>query len=593
MMTFDTRPQTKKPSLCLNAPAGSRRTAHGRLKSPLAPLCAAMLLLVLAPLAAQAAPNSGTMLQQLQPVTPPAPSPSGTGLTIQGPSTGKLPESAPFPVTAILIAGNAKIDTKTLHALVADSEGHSITLPQLGELAERITQYYRDHGYPLARAYIPAQIIDSGVVKIEVMEAKYDKIQLDNRSGVDDGLLNDTLSTLHSGQTIGQAGLDHALLLLSDIPGLAVNSTLKPGGTVGTSDLQVGVDADQAVTGNLVVDDYGNRYTGRPRAGGTINWLNPLHHGDVLSLSGLTAGSDLNYGRLSYESLVNGLGTRFGAAYSALDYMLSESLSALNAHGTAQVGSVWGRHPLIRSRDFNLYTQIQYDRLDLRDRVDVSGIKTYRHLDNGTVSVSGDARDTLLSGGINTWIVGWTGGNVGFDNPDAQVSDAASAKTQGLFSKWNANVSRLQSLNEKDALYLAFAGQWAQDNLDSSKKMVVGGPYTVRGYDMGAVSGDSGYIGTAELRHDLWSGPFGQFQAVGFIDSAQVTINRNPWSAGSNRATLSGAGAGLNWLGPKLHWVGASQLSARAFVATPVGPVPELVGKTDDVRAWLEMGMGF
>lgn len=195
-------------------------------------------------------------------------------------------------------------------------------------------------------------------------------------------------------------------MLLSDIPGVAATSTLRPGATVGTSDLVVDAAAAPAVTGNLVVDDYGNRYTGRPRTGGTVNWITPLHHGDVLSLSGLTAGSDLNYGRLSYESLVNGHGTRFGAAYSALDYALSGSLSALNSHGTAQVGSVWGRHPLIRSRDFNLYGQVEYDRMDLRDRVDASGIKTYRHIDNGTVSLSGDARDTLLSGGVNTWMLG-------------------------------------------------------------------------------------------------------------------------------------------------------------------------------------------
>ena len=227
----------------------------------------------------------------------------------------------------------------------------------------------------------------------------------------------------------------------------------------------------------------------------------------MLSLSGLTAGSDLNYGRLAYETLVNGRGTRLGAAYSALDYCLSGSLSALQAQGTAQVGSAWARHPLVRSRDFNLYAQVEYDRMELRDRIDASGIKTYRHLDTGTVSVSGDARDTLLSGGINTWVLGWTGGHVGFDNPDAQAADAATAKTQGTFSKWNANLSRLQSLTPKDGLYLAFAGQWAQSNLDSSKKMIVGGPYTVRGYDMGAVSGDTGYIGTAELRHDLGSGP--------------------------------------------------------------------------------------
>ncbi len=559
------------------------------------PLLAA--LLALAPLAAQAAdsvtPGSGTMLQQIQPVKPPEPSTTGTGLIIESQGAGKLPPSAPFAVKTIRISGNDKIDTQTLHALIADTEGKNITLTQLGELAARITDYYHAHDYPLARAFIPAQTIQSGIVRIEVMEAHYGKIKLDNQSQVGDSLLHDTLSPLQSGQTIGQSGLDHALLLLSDIPGVVPHTTLKPGDTVGTSDLLVNTETRQGVTGNLVVDDYGNRYTGRPRAGGTVNWINPLHHGDVLSLSGLTAGSGMNYGRLSYESLVNGRGTRLGASYSALDYELSGSLSSLNAHGTAQVASVWGKHPLIRSRDFNLYGQIEYDRMELRDRIGISDIKTYRHLDNGTLSISGDARDSLLSGGVNAWVLSWSGGHVGFDNPDAQSSDAATEKTQGLFSKWNAGLSRLQSLTQQDALYLAFAGQWARDNLDSSKKMIVGGPYTVRGYDMGVISGDTGYIGTAELRHDLGSGRFGQFQLVGFIDSAQVTVNQNPWAASTNRATLSGAGGGINWLGPKLNWVGASQLSTRAFIATPVGPVPELVGKTDSIRVWLEMGMGF
>ncbi len=514
-------------------------------------LLAAML--VLAPLSALAvnpvAPGSGNMLQQIQPVKPPAPSPTGPKLNIERQDVGKLPPSAPFAVKTIQITGNDKINTKTLHDLVADTEGKSITLPQLGELAVRINDYYHSHGYPLARAFIPAQTIATGVVRIEVMEAKYGKIQLDNQSGVDDSLLNESLSSLQAGQTIGQSGLDHAMLLLSDIPGVAANSTLKAGGTTGTSDLLVNASSAQAVTGNVMVDDYGNRYTGRPRGSGTVNWINPLHHGDVLSVSGLTSGSGVNYGRLSYESLVNGHGTRLGASYSALDYELSGALAAINAHGTAQVGSVWGKHPLIRNRDFNLYGQVEYDRMELRDRIDVSGIKTYRHIDNGTLSVSGDARDSLLSGGVNTWILGWSGGHVGFDNPDAQAADVSTVKTQGMFSKWNVNLSRLQSLTQSDGLYLAFAGQWAQDNLDSSKKMIVGGPYTVRGYDMGAVSGDTGYIGTAEIRHDLGSSRFGQFQAVGFIDSAQVTVNQNPWARGTNRATLSGAGGGLNWLG--------------------------------------------
>ncbi len=197
-----------------------------------------LFLLILSPLTALAAdsvaPGAGSMLQQLQPVKPTAPSSTGTGLTIEREGGGQLPPSAPFIVKTFLISGNEKIDTPTLHALVADTEGKSITLSRLSELAARITDYYHSHGYPLARAFIPAQTIQSGSVRIEIMEAHYGKIKLDNRSRVSDTLLQNTLSPLQNGQTIEQSGLDRSLLLLSDIPGVAAHTLLKAGEQVGT-----------------------------------------------------------------------------------------------------------------------------------------------------------------------------------------------------------------------------------------------------------------------------------------------------------------------------------------------------------------------
>jgi hemolysin activation/secretion protein len=294
----------------------------------------------------------------------------------------------------------------------------------------------------------------------------------------------------------------------------------------------------------------------------------------------------MNYGRIAYESLLNGQGTRLGGAYSALHYVLGGSLAPLNGHGTAQVESLWAKHPLVRSRDANLYGQIEYDRMQLRDHIDASELRSDRQVGSWTASLSGDARDALLSGGVNIWNLGWTAGRVGFDDSAAQLADAASARTQGGFSKWSASLARLQGLSQKSALYLSFSGQWANANLDPSKKMIVGGPYTVRAYDMGAVSGDSGYVGTAEFRHDLGAAWQGQWQAVAFIDSAHVTVNEHLWAAGVNSARLSGAGVGLNWTGPE-------QWSAKVYVAAPVGSTPALVASTASARAWIEIGKGF
>jgi hemolysin activation/secretion protein len=151
-------------------------------------------------------------------------------------------------------------------------------------------------------------------------------------------------------------------------------------------------------SGIASIDEYGNRYTGRTRGGATVSLIDPFDHGDFLSLAGLSSGEDLNYGRLSYESTVNGSGTRVGGAFSALHYKLGEPLQALDGHGTAQVASLWAKQPLIRSQNVDLYAQLQYDRLTLHDALDASALKTDRHLDNGTASLTGDARDGLLAG---------------------------------------------------------------------------------------------------------------------------------------------------------------------------------------------------
>jgi hemolysin activation/secretion protein len=336
----------------------------------------------------------------------------------------------------------------------------------------------------------------------------------------------------------------------------------------------------------VTVDNDGNRYTGRARAGGEVAIYDPLHHGDVLDANVLSSGKDLNYGRLSYDFLLDGPGTHLGGSYSALHYVLGDSLASLEGHGTAEVESLWVRHPLVRTSSLNLYGQLQFDRKELRDNIDVSAIHTNRHLTNWTASLAGDWRDGLLSGGTNSWSAQWVRGRVGFDDTKAQLADAATARTQGPFSQWDATLARLQRLGTVDALYVALSAQWANANLDASQKMVAGGRYTVRAYDMSAVSGDTGVEGSVELRHDLRPGWHGQWQAVAFFDAEQVTINKNVWTTGKNDATLRGTGVGL-------AWTRADRWSARAYVAARLGTPPALIGSASLIRGWLEISKGF
>lgn len=554
----------------------------------LKPLVAA---LALASLQAQAqvqqgVPNSGTILQQVQPALPPAPPSKAPTLQVAPQAQGGLPASAPFQVDAIRIVGNTAFSTETLHALIAEAEGKSVTLPQLEALAARITAHYQRNGFPLSRAVIPAQTIAGASVTIQVLEARYGAVRVNNSSQVGNPLLDATAAGLQGGQGIGERGLDRTLLLLSDIPGVGVNAILKPGTDVGTSDLDIVTSHNPAAFANLALDNAGNRYIGRARLSGSVNLFNPLHRGDILNATVVSTGERMNYGRLSYDTLINGAGTRAGAAYSAVRYKLGDQVRALDANGTADVASAWVKHPLIRARQANLYVQLQYDDKQLRDRVDLTGVRTDRDLANWVLSLNGDMRDGLLGGGVSSWSLSWTAGDVDFEDAAARAADARSARTEGSYAKWNANFSRIQALGQRNVLSLNLAGQWSDGNLDSAEKLSIGGPYMVRAYDVGALSGDTGYFASIELRHDLGLFAAGRWQATAFVESARTRINRDAWIRGENRATLSGAGGGLAWDGP-------DQWRASLSLATPIGGESPLVASQASARAWLVANKAF
>lgn len=557
------------------------------LRPNLKPLAAAMLLAAAQAHAQQAGvPNAGTILQQQQPVTPPAPQSTRPSLQVRQAGAPALPNTAPFQIKAIRIVGNAAFSTDTLRALVADAEGKTVTLPDLEGLAGRITAYYQRHGFPLSRAIVPAQTIADGQVTLQVVEARYGAVRLNNASRVDDGLLAATLASLRRGDAIAERDLDRALLLLSDVPGVGVDATIKPGADVGTADLDVTTTRAPAVFANVVADNAGNRYIGRARLGATFYLTNLLRHGDVLDAGVISTGRGMDYGRLGYETLLSGQGTRAGAAVSSVHYRLQNGVEVIDAHGTATVGSVWIKQPVLRARQANLYGQLEYDDKRLHDRIGVTDTRTDRRLGDWTLSLNGDLRDAVFDGGVTTWSLGLTSGRTRFDDAVAQAADAQSARTRGHFSKWNVNGAHLQRLGASDTLALNIGGQWTDKNLDSAEKMTVGGPYTVRAYDVGAVSADTGYTASVEWRHDLGAFAGGGWQILGFADSARVTINRDPWTKSQNTARLSGAGVGLAWNGPDL-W------RASLSVAAPIGAVPALLGHQPSARGWISVNKAF
>jgi hemolysin activation/secretion protein len=179
-----------------------------------------------------------------------------------------------------------------------------------------------------------------------------------------------------------------------------------------------------------------------------------------------------------------------------------------------------------------------------------------------------------------------TAGQLDFQNGTAEAVDFSTAKTRGGYAKLNVSLARLQGLTQSTSLYAAFNGQIADKNLDSSEQFFVGGPNSVRAYDVGAVGGAMGALVSLELRHNLSAPLPGAWQAIAFVDSGVVRVYKNVFEVGENSATLSGAGVGLNWVGPR-GWAVSGSLAA------PLGRVPMLTGDTASSRLWIEIHKAF
>lgn len=530
-------------------------------------------------------PNSGQLLQQV-PQAPTVPPSSNLGLTIEPQNATPADNTTSFPVRSIVITGNTALPTATLHALVASSEGKTLTLNDLNALADRISDAYHQQGYPLATAYVPPQAIKDGVVRIDVAEARYGTVSLNNQSRVSTRVLDSTLAALQPGQPITEYPLERTLLLLSDIPGATASSTLKPGQQVGTSDLLVDIAPQQRYTGEVGVDDFGNKYTGRVRGNGSFNVNGLFDQGDALNVNAMTSGNGMTYGRLGYQYLLNGEGTTLGASISGLDYHLGDDLSALEAHGSAFVGSVVLAHPLIRNTRGNLFGQVEFDYRKLNDNIDIIGIQNDRQTSSWTATLAGDELDAT---GVINARASLTYGILAANNLQTDYIDQLGTDTAGHYVKLALSLSRLQQLARHDALYFGFSGQTASKNLDTSEQFYLGGPDSVRGYDVGVLAGAQGYLATLEYRHDaVFSRVPGVWQFSAFVDSGWVQQYKDPFVPGPNTGQLSSAGVGVQWSGPYRVMLSVS-------VAVPFGKRPELLGSNTSrsTHAWLQFRKGF
>ena len=535
---------------------------------------------------AQARPDAGQTLESVHP--PPAVPDRNPAAAL--PPEPERPAMIALDERSVLvrhwhITGAHIFPVADLETLIREYRGQSLTMAELNAVAGRITTYYRKHGYLLSRAYVPAQTVRDGNVEIAVIEGHLAEIDVTNTSPASGHLITKHLEHLRSMGAVEGQTIERSLLLLSDLPGVEVRSTLMPGATVGTSNLDVQVRGTDRLSGSVDADSFGNRYTGQYRAGGTLNVNDPFHYGDLLTLRADSSGPDMNYGRVAWQTPLGGNGLKAGVAGSDLDYRLGKEFKSLDAHGTAEVYTLWTAYPVIRTLYRNLAVQLSYDDKHLDDRVDSTDSNSHKTLGVLTLGLSGDRTDGVLGGGVSVYSLNLITGDLRLDPVTAAIDRGAGGHhTEGRYNKLAFSYSRTQTVTDELVLYTALTGQVSSKNLDTSETQSLGGAYGVRAYPQNEATGDDVAMLNVELR---WKQPnLPELQTIGFFDAGTTRLNHSPLPADTNnRRTLVGEGFGF-------QWARANRFALKTYLAWR-STAPPVTDIDRHPRIWLEFAQYF
>jgi len=527
---------------------------------------------------AQQRPDAGRVQRDSAPPVLQAPKES-PGLRIESEADAVTEAGGPQArVTQVEFSGNTLLTEEILQSAIADLLGKPLDLAGLRALAQRVSDRYAAAGYTFTKAYLPPQELKDGVLKIAVLEGRYGKITVEGETRLASASLS-FLDGLSSGDPIESARLERRLLVLSDQPGVKMSPLLRAGAEEGTGDLVVTVERVAPVSIDAGYDNHGSLFTGEHRARLNARIDSPFRFGDQIQIRAASSTENLWLGSIAYSLPLGTSGRRLSLSHSRTAYELGGDFSSLEASGTADTTSAGMSFVLRRSSIANASLSLTLERKALRDQLGAINSDERKSSRNLGVVVQFDRQG---AGGVTYGSVGIVPGELRLNGEVAVLDAASGRKAGGGFVKWNLDIARLQPIADTGiTIFGRLAVQRADQNLDSSEKFSLGGPYAVRAYPTGEGSGDEGTLAQLELRTVA-----GSFSPFVFIDAARSKLNANIESLLAppfvNTRSIIGAGVGTRFnRGP---------LAADGVLAWRVkGGAPLAENKDPAPRVWVTL----
>jgi len=251
----------------------------------------------------------------------------------------------------------AEIQAGLDRKLAAHPQG--FTVGRLQEVADGVTQYYRNKGLILAQAFVPVQTVENGVVTIEVLEGHLGRVLTEGNEKYTADILQRPFSDL-VGQPVTKEAIEAALLRLSDYPGLSLFGVFQPGQQVGSADMVLKVQKEKRFEASFRIDNHGQQETGRRRTLLDFAWNNITGGADrlhlILQKTHLPSNSFFQF--IEYERPIISPKYLLHIDYNKNAFDVGGQFRPQEIYSETIKGKVSLKRSFIRSRERNLSAEI-------------------------------------------------------------------------------------------------------------------------------------------------------------------------------------------------------------------------------------------
>ena len=410
-----------------------------------------------------------------------------------------------FKLSDVNIIGATVYSKSVLSQYYKSYLGKNISFQDLQNVTDAITARYRQDGYVISRAIVPAQEVRKGVVDIRIIEGYVSEVYTEGEISKVRARIEACGKKVKQMRPLQAKKLEHYVLSLNDIPGLTVKTVLSPSAIiVGAADLTFVVE-QKRVSADVSFDNRGTRYMGPDQVVGVVVVNDFITGADSISLQTVDTPftSELRYIQGAYSFPLGIGGWRVN-----LDANLTETSPGFVIKDFGVVGRSkdWGigiEYPLVRTRTKNVWIYGQFEWLD--SYTDCQGVILFQ-----------DNIRSLRFGASYDFVDSFKGSNlIGFEVSKGLTnvplilgpSDIPTSRPlgRGDYFKISANASRYQSLGERFVLLLAANGKCSfKKPLLSAEELGFGGQQFGRAYDPSEITGDSGVVNKAELRANIY-----------------------------------------------------------------------------------------